>query len=192
MKLKLNFFSQYSQDITKEWQSKICAILCVKMTLDFFGKKVNATDLIKEGLIISDDLSKKGKPQNGYTKKFGWGHDSLLMLLRNRGIVAYEQEFKSFTDGLLENNSLVKFGIKKILDNIKKGFPVIVSIAKNTDNRRLSGHMVIAYGYEEKNGILSGFYINDPEYKTELEGKNIFVKKEDFIKNWKKLAIFTE
>jgi len=192
MKLKLNFFSQYSQDITKEWQSKSCAIVCVKMMLDFFGKKVDVESLIKEGLVISNNLSKKGKPQNGYTKEFGWGHDSLLMLLRNRGVVAYEQEFKSFTDGFLENDSLAEFGVNKIADSIKKEFPVIISIAKNASNRRLSGHMVIVYGYEEKKGILSGFYINDPEQKTELKGKNIFIKKEDFIKNWKKLAIFTE
>ncbi|MGB8815621.1 MAG: C39 family peptidase [Minisyncoccia bacterium] len=192
MKLNIPFYSQYSEEVTEEWQSRACAILCLKMVIGFLDKKVDAMDIIKEGLIISNDLSKKGRPQSGYTKEFGWGHDLLVMLLCNRQVFAYKQEFKSFDNGLTENESPIKFGINKIVKNIKEKFPVIISLAKDITNPRLSGHMVVVSGFEEKNGILSGFYINDPEKKTEMDGKDIFVNIEDFVKSWKKLAILTE
>jgi len=186
MKLQISFFSQYSKDITEEWQSRACAISCLKMILDFYNKKNDPMDLIKEGLIISEDLAIKGRSVSGYTKEFGWGHDLLVILLANQSIPAYRQEFKG------KNNILMSFGIEKIKKCIENKKPVLISMAKDIRNPALTGHIVIVFGFEEKEGVLSGFYINDPEKKTELEGEDIFVKIEDFIIGWKKLAIFTE
>lgn len=184
MKLNIPFYSQYSEDIENVWQTKACAIVCIKMVLDYLGIKTETQDLIKEGLLISKELEKRGKVNDGYTEQFGWGHEPLVIILRNKGVISYRQEFKNAdnSEGLLE------FGINKIISNIKAGLPVLVSLAKDINNPKTSGHMVVVSGIDEG----KGFYINDPEAKIEVDGKDKFVDISDFKKSWKKLAIFVE
>ncbi len=185
MKLDIPFFSQYADTVAAEWQSKICAIACIKMVLDFYGKKIEPMKIVEEGLVISKKLAESGKPQSGYTSEFGWGHDVLIYLLLQNEILAYRQEFKG-------NDAFAALGIEKIKNQLLIKKPVMVSIAKDILNPKTSGHLVLIVGFEEENGIVKGLYINDPEKRTESEGKGIFVSREDFLKRWKKLAIFTE
>jgi uncharacterized protein YvpB len=184
MKLDIPFYSQYSEDIETNWQNKVCAVVCIKMMLDYFGIKIETNDLVKEGLLISKELEKKDRAYDGYTEQYGWGHEVLVMLLRNKNISAYRQEFKN-----IDNPELfLEEGINKIINNIKAGLPVLVSLAKDINNPKTSGHMVVISGIDEA----KGFYINDPEEKDGVSGKNKFVDISDFKKSWKKLAIFIE
>ncbi len=185
MKLDTQFFSQYSDAIAVEWQSKVCAIACTKMILDFYGKENESMKLVEEGLLISKKLVESGKPLSGYTPGFGWGHDVLVFLLAQHGVPAYRQEFRV-------NNTFVQLGIEKIKKQIQTKKPTMISIAKDIKNPKTSGHLVLIVGYEEEEGIIKGFYMNDPEKKNETEGKDIFVDIESFLLSWKKLAIFVE
>lgn len=188
MKFNIPFYSQYSEDIEHVWQSKVCALVCVKMVLEYFGIKSEIKDLIEEGLLISNELEKRNRFYDGYTKQYGWGHELLVLIIRNKNVLSYRQEFKN------KDNSeiFLDCGINKIIQNIKVDLPVFVSIAKDINNPKTSGHMFVISGIEEVNGIITGFYINDPEAKTEMEGKNKFMDIFDFKKGWKKLAIFVE
>ncbi len=184
MKLDIPFYSQYSEDIENIWQTKACAIVCVKMVLDYFEIKTGINGLIKEGLLISKELEKRNRAHDGYTEQYGWGHELLVILLRNNNTSSYRQEFKNADS----SENLLDFGINKIINNIKAGLPVLISLAKDINNPKTSGHMVVVSGIDEG----KGFYINDPEAKTEIDGKNKFVDISDFKKSWKKLAIFVE
>lgn len=184
MKLNIPFYSQYSEDIENVWQTKACAIVCIKMVLNYFGIKTETKDLIKEGFLISKELEKRNRAHDGYTEQYGWGHELLVIILRNKGAISYRQEFKNADN----SGGLLEFGINKIISNIKKGLPVLVSLAKDINNPKTSGHMVVVSGIDEE----KGFYINDPEAKTEVDGKDKFVDISDFKKSWKKLAIFVE
>ncbi len=184
MKLDIPFYSQYSEDVEKNWQTKACAVVCVKMVLGYFGIETETRDLINEGLFISKELEKRNRTHDGYTEQYGWGHELLVILFRNNSTSSYRQEFKS-KDNL---DIFLESGINKIIDNIKAGLPVLVSLAKDINNPKTSGHMVVVSGIDEG----KGFFINDPEAKTEIDGGNKFVDISDFKKSWEKLAIFVE
>ncbi len=181
MKLDIPFFSQYADQIASEWQSRICAIACIKMVLDFSGKEIDPMKIVEDGLIISKKLADSGRPLGGYTNEFGWGHDVLVFLLLQNEILAYRQEFKG-------NDMFSMRGIEKIRRSIDAKKPVMVSLAKDIKNPKTSGHLVVVTGYDDQKGL----YINDPEKKTITEGKDSFIAIEDFIASWKKLAIFVE
>ena len=181
MKIDIPFYSQYSDDIEKDWQNRSCAIVCLQMVLDFYKKESKFIDLIKEGLSISEDLEKKGRRTEGYTQEFGWGHELLIMLLKNNGVLSYRQDFKNPNF----ESKYITLGLEKIRLNILDKKPVIVSMAKDINNPQTSGHMIVVSGIESDGESIKSFYINNPENE---ENKNISI--EDFKKVWKKLAIF--
>ncbi len=193
MNLNIRYYSQYSDAIEKDWQDRSCAIVCLQMVLDFYENKIEPMDLIKEGLFISKDLIERGRETEGYTSKFGWGHELLVTLLRNHGLPSYKQDFRSVKFDLL-NSSFLKsdfefkifeFGINKIKENLLNNKPIIISLSKDIDNKKTSGHMVVVYGFEEDEEKIKGFYINDP---ANIDNKKISI--EDFKKVWKRLVIF--
>lgn len=181
MKIDIPYYSQYSYSIEKDWQSRSCAIVCLKMVLGFYDKNIEPMSLIEEGLKISENLKLKGREKDGYTREFGWGHELLIILLKNNGVLPYRQDFKNPNF----ESEYITLGLEKIRQNILDKKPVFVSIAKDIKNPQTSGHMVVVSGIENDGENIKSFYINDPENE---ENKNIFI--EDFKKVWKKLAIF--
>ncbi len=186
MKIDIPFHSQYSDSIEKDWQDRSCAVLCLQMVLDFYGKKVEPMNLIKEGLEISELLKEKGREKDGYTRGFGWGHELLVILLKNNGVLAYRQDFKNSKF----EKEYFELGLEKIRQNLLNKKPVITSIAKDINNPKTSGHMVVVSGFEEDSGEVKGFYIKDPEQKDSSENLDIFISLNDFKEVWKKLVIF--
>jgi len=181
MNLDIKYYSQYSEKIEKDWQSRSCSIACLQMVLDFYEKKVEPMDLIKEGLKISEVLKEKGKEKDGYTKEFGWGHELLVMLLKNNGVLSYKQDFKNFN---FEKDYL-ELGLEKIKQNLLNERPVIVSILRDMDNIKPYGHMFVISGIENDGENIKNFLINDPENES-----NRIISIEEFKKVWRKLAIF--
>jgi hypothetical protein len=198
--LNIPHYSQYSENIEKDWQERSCAIACLKMVFDFLNIKTEAMDLIKEGLFISDDLVKRGKPQEGYSKEFGWGHGVLVMILRNHGVLGYAQEFRAVdvdikTGKMMASEKsefLLNEGLKKIEKNIENNLPVIVSIYKYfTEKDR--HHMITIIGYEKNvKGEFIGFFYHDPELPKEQGGAELFIEINKFKSGWKKAAIFVD
>lgn len=183
MKIDIPYYSQYSEKIEKDWQNRSCAILCLQMVLYFYGKNIEPMNLIKEGLKISEVLKERGKEKDGYTREFGWGHELLVILLKNNGVLAYRQDFKNPNF----EKEYFELGLEKIKQNLLDKKPVIVSVAKDPNNPKSSGHMIVVSGIEYDKNSIKSFCINDPENID-----NDYISIGDFIKNWKRLAIFVE
>ena len=87
--IQIPYFSQLDDSIENFNKNQTCGISCVKMVLDFYlpNQKNDINDLIKEGVLIK-----------AYDPNFlggVWVHDGLVRILRNHGIAAYSQEFRS-------------------------------------------------------------------------------------------------
>lgn len=133
-------------------------------------------ELLEEGIII-----------NGYEKR-GWKHAHLAILLRNHGLTAYNQEFKSIrvslVDKLFETSTYAKSirdkGIAKITKTLQSGRPVMLSVSTDKGN-----HVVLGVGIKEDILIY-----HDPAGKSKGEGAYKAISIEKFKKKWRKLAIF--
>lgn len=185
-KLKIEYHSQHDESIEEEWREKSCAIVCMKMVLNFYGlNSVSITDLIKEGVLIG-----------GY-KDGNWHHDILCRIFRNHGFHAYNEEFRSVKVDLdNERFSASKFeeklscqGLEKIAGEIENNRPVLVSVTENFGANKWP-HVIVINGYEGEIDDLKGFYINDPDSRHH-DVIDRFVSMEDFKKYWRKFAIFT-
>ena len=183
MNLEIPFYGQLNNEIPEEKQRQVCGICCVKMILDYLDKKDNdANDLIKEGELIKafdEDLKI-------------WKHEGLVRVLRNHGVLAYPQEFRSVfvnleTNEFEENENepaLIQKGVEKIINEIERGRPVVASVAKgfsdNTDS-----HLILIKGYE-KNGDIK-MYVHDP-----LVGDDREITLEYFLQYWRRFTIFVD
>jgi len=187
-KLNIKFYSQHSDDIEQEWQDKACGIACLKMALSYSGKgeEISAMDLIKEGKYIG-----------GYNPLHGWLHDSLVNILRNYGLPAYRQEFRSHSVNPSEKNStksiheekLISVGVGKIIQSIEKGSPVVISVKEGFDTNN-STHLILLVGFKIEDRSVTGFFYFDPN-KSQDEGiEPQFMSLDRFNSNWRKLAIF--
>ena len=189
MKLNAPYYSQRVDVKDSEWHAHSCLIVCSKIVAEFLGApKIPADDWIKEGVYIG-----------AYDGKF-WKHEGVVRLLRNHGIFAYPQEFKTVNvdikngemgAGKKESLFLEK-GIEKIAEKIDEKIPTIISIPKFfTENG--THHGVVIIGYEkDADSSIKGFYYHDPEIDGNKGGKDLFVDIEKFKKGWKRLAIFAE
>jgi uncharacterized protein YvpB len=186
-KLDIPFYNQLSDMVPKEYQRQACAIISLKMLIEYFGQKIDFLDLQNEGLFI------KGK------ENAGWNHEAIVRILRNHGILAYRQEFlahiinlENKTSSISNYTSLfIQNGIEKIKTNINNELPVLASFvsgfSQDLDKKisfNLEHHMVLISGFDEK-----GFFINDPLIPN---GKDFFIDFEHFIKYWRKFCIFVE
>jgi hypothetical protein len=183
MKLSVPYYSQFDEIKIPEWKERGCAVACLKMCLDF--ARPNEIPPI-------DDLIKEGEVINGYEPNVGWKHEALVRLAHNHGVLAYPEEFrsikvdidsKSFSESSFEKNLLDR-GIERIKNSIDNNIPAIVSIQTN-----LGFHQVVVVGYEDRLGDIIGFFVNDPDNRS-TEKKDLFVSLADFLKQWRKFAIF--
>lgn len=183
IQLEVPFYSQKDNVYKKEYKNNSCGIVCVKMVLAFAGKDSgDIDDLVQEGYFV------------GGTESAGWNHETLTRVLRNHGVLAYRQEFKSHTidlenkkgiDNQKQTEDFRELGIQKIKGSIDYGFPVITSM-KPGFGENGGDHLILVVGYDEGN-----FYINDPQRKGQ-EKDPIRVSLEKFKEYWKGLTIFTE
>jgi hypothetical protein len=147
------------------------------MVLDFFQSNFNTkipdlNTLIEEGV---------GIKAFGH---YGWTHQGLIFLAHNHGVPAYQEEFRSM-DGE-KAKDLVSFGLKKIMDTLVSGKPVIVSVEQRfTQSGKF--HQVVLVGYqEEERGT---FLYHEPESQGD-DGAFKEVSVEQFLRSWRHLAIF--
>lgn len=182
IKLEVPFYGQ-REILEGEDGDNGCGIVCVKMVLDFVNEKeFEIKNLIKEAGIIG--AQKKGK----------WSHESLIRILRNNGVLAFSQEFKTHDvdldkeKGQTNKNREEVFrslGIEKIKGSIEMGFPVLASV-KAGFGKNESDHVILIVGVDENN-----FYVNDPQ-RNGGEEQPLEVAIDRFKEYWKGLTIFTE
>jgi hypothetical protein len=186
--LDVPYYSQYQNVLEEKWRSRACGVTSVKMVLKYFypdnDESIDA--LIDEGVRIG-----------GYKTEHGWDHETLVRLLRNRGLFAYREEFKSQvlrageTKGMpsIYDAKMAKAGIKKIFKMLKAGRPVIVSVDSGFGENTTS-HLIVLVGFDlDDSGEVAGFVFNDPDAKTGIK-KNIFVEIGKFEKYWRRMSIF--
>lgn len=176
MKLDVPYYSQFL-DVNDNpyWMPRACGMTCLKMVLDYHGKK---TPTLLE-------MCEKGKKDGGYGPS-GWFHDYFVKTAEEYGLSSERGE---------KIGEIL--GLQKIHDELKSGRPVIVSVSKHTLGQT-KFHMVVLTGYEENDGIefperkgqLTGFYFNEPESLSKEQGKDLFVDIKSFKHDWRRMAIF--
>lgn len=186
--LDVPYYSQYQNVLEEKWRSRACGVACAKMVVKYFqpSNDESIDALIDEGVRIG-----------GYKNEEGWDHESIVRLLRNRGLFAYREEFKSQvlrageTKGMpsIYDAKMAKAGIKKIYKMLKVGRPVIVSVDAGFGENN-SSHLVVLVGFDlDDSGEVSGFVFNDPDAKTGIK-KNIFVDIGKFERYWRRMCVF--
>jgi len=145
---------------------KACAIVCVKMVLDFF--KAGSPDI--------DTLIANGDKERGYSK-WGWLHDYEVGIFKRYGLSSHREE------------KMGEAGIGKLKGALSSGNPVIVSVI-NYLLERTRFHQVVLVGFEEEKGIVSGFYYHDPATTGDEQGAYLFCPIDKFIAGWRGMAIF--
>lgn len=184
--LDVPYCSQHDDVTDKEWQPRSCGVACVKMALDYLKPEhaESVDTLIEEALIM-----------NGYTKH-GWSHDALVNILRNRGLHAYREEFRSqqlhpVTRQMQPSAyepKLVRNGLSKMVNVLAKGKPVIVSVDGGFGTH-VGTHLIILTGFTKDDVGIEGFFYNDPDSRGGIK-KNVFVELPRFRQYWRKMAIF--
>ncbi len=190
--LYVPFVSQYSAPRDEDGLSRACGMACVKKVVDFvYGESGTLIDYLTEGKMIKD----------AYIPGIGWTHKGLVAILRNHGVGAYNEEFKSVyknieTGETLESpfeESHVERGIRKIAREVEHGRPVIVSGVKDWNaeykNRNDKFHDTIILGVEINKNEILGFYYHDPDDENK-DGKNQYLDINTFKECWRRFAIF--
>ncbi len=184
--LNVPYFSQNSDSVPKEWHDSACGIATVKMVLAFLnGESPDMSFLLREGQAIG-----------GFTEK-GWRHESLVRILRNHGVLAYPQEFVSTSVQIDEvfgitrmrgkdDENFSKIGLQKILSKLSSGLPVIVSVSPKFNGNKHS-HLILIIGYDQTTESL---YYHDPDSRDGTELKAAPISTKNFLKFWRRLAIF--
>lgn len=167
IKLEVPYYSQFLDVEDKYWMPRACGMACAKMVLDFY--KVDTASL--------DELIKKGSEEGGYGP-WGWVHDYFVAFAKGYGLEAHREEKMD-----------PEKGMAAIIDALRRNHPVIVSATKHILGQT-KFHMVVITGYEEDKSAVTGLYYHDPESTTREGGQHLFVDKETFMHEWRKMAIF--
>ena len=181
------YISQYSDSIERDWQNRSCGIACVAMLLGYYNlEDIGPMKLINEGVSIG-----------GYCNR-GWFHESLVRLLRNHGVNAYAQEFRSvavsseqktFEVSPLETK-MIDEGLAKIIREIDVGHPVMVSVEPSFNTNK-ENHLILIIGYDFSDKK-EKFIIHDPDSATEKSAHSEMpVDIAKIRKFWRKFAIFS-
>jgi len=182
-KLDIPHTCQYNDSIPEEWHIRVCGLACTKMILDYKNVEIPLINLLNEGQSIG-----------AYNPSVGWDHNGLVRLLRNHGVLAYSQEFRSvkvdiesgeMNDSSNENN-FIEQGLEKIIKSIDGGNPVMVSVKPGFGDNPES-HLILITGYEDDN-----FIYNDPNNSNGEIKKAHLVNKERFIDFWRLFGVFID
>lgn len=185
MKLDVPFYSQLDTLIPQDLQRISCALICIKMVMEYKNVKLSFDEIYKEACAI------------GGKESVGWNHETLVRLLRNHGILAYRQEFYAqkkdiktlqvFPSEFLEK--FIEEGIKKIKESIDKNNPVLVSVVagfsqdfQQKKSLNSGHHVVLITGYSE-----DMLFCNDPIFDN-----SVSITYEHFIKFWRKFTVIVE
>jgi len=181
------YISQFSKEFDEEWHYKSCGIACVAMLLAYYNLEDSSPmRLLEEGITIG-----------GWTD-IGWRHEALVRILRNHGVNAYSQEFRSIQVSSKYNSfkinpmeeKMMEDGIAKMIAEIDGGHPVMVSVDEGF-NTNLEKHIVLVVGYDFTDKQ-EKFIIHDPRGINSIERFDLMpVDIAKIRKFWRKFAIFS-
>ncbi len=172
-----NLVEESAQIKTKTFTTD--GVTCAKMVMDFFGP--NAAQEMSELINYGNTLGVCDVSPFVMI-------DSLVILLKVRGIHATKEYFRNnsfdfFLSTYVQNLYDIEArenGIATIIASIAEGVPVIAL---------LKDHPVVLFGYENKNGQITGFHYHDPKGER---GEAVFISAADFRATWTRTAILLE
>ena len=196
MKLAIPYYSQYKEVTSDEWKGRACIVTCLKMALDHVspGSAPSLDRLIEEALIHSASMMEHGLI-TAQSATHGFVHDVIVVMAHNHGVAAYREEFKSLSLDA-ENKpapspyveAVLQKGIEKLKTSIENNHVPIVSVLPGLSDGE-SFHTILLTGFEEEEGRVKGFYYHDPDAK-DLPRNDLFLSLSEFLKYWRKMAIF--
>lgn len=169
-------------------RSNGCAIVCMKMVLEYCAQE--QIDIV--------ELYQMTEKLGGRNKKGDWTHAAQVRVLKGQGLIAWRRNWNMaradvayFTNNedydsdqlsALERQNQTG-AMVAILDSIKKGYPVIVSVKKyfQYEDKR---HQVVIIGFDDDH-----LYINDPIAKDPANHP-MKVTKDYFLEAFNYQAIF--
>jgi len=166
------------------------------MALDFLypDRAPSIDELFDEGLTHSKSMTERGLLSES-ASNHGIPHDVVVLMAHNYGALSYREEFKSMavseTGKVIQSQYaglMFEQGIKKICAMLETGSLPIVSVEPGLSTGT-SFHTILLVGFEVQDGTLTGFYYHDPDSK-EVAREGIFITLIEFIKFWRKMAIF--
>lgn len=198
--LDVPFYSQFGDNgLDPFWQERSCGILALKMVIDYWRLKtgqhpVPVTEIFNEGNVVG-----------GRTSRGDWVHSALVMVARHYGFTAWRRGWMLSSDGTVRfsaegadeatlaqiDRQQRKESFATLIETLQRGYPVIVSVAKNFDEID-KPHVVVLTGLrrDEAKDSYEGFYYNDPNSPDVQSGKNSFVALAEFTHKWRYQGIF--
>ncbi len=183
MKLSVPFYSQswnldeyeklgyQSREEAEYWQRSCCGILCIKMAMDSFLAEQNKplTPSIKK-------LIDSGVARGFYDDRSGWTHQGLVSMIQGFGFTAVSKNLSvDELVGGLEKNHLAIVSIKWAFQNRKTLKEKILFWKK------YGGHLGLVFGFEKKDGEITGFYVHHTSKISEQNWQARFVPIKIFI-----------
>ncbi len=198
--LHVPFYSQLddAHKLGDYWKTRSCGILALKMVVDYWRHKqglepIPAADLLAEGDVM------------GGRNDEGWLHSTIVMVARHYGFIAWRRGWMLSSDGLrrfsaegardrtlgIVDDQQRKEAFPTLVDSIERGYPVIVSVARNFAEVD-KPHMIVLTGIRRTNekGDYHGFFYNDPYSPTRNERKDRYVSLAHFTDKWRWQGIF--
>lgn len=150
------------------WAWRACGISNVAMVLKSEGLwQGKLFELVQEGLL-----------ENGYVYRnkwgeedVGWSHQSLIKMLRARGLQA---------------ESVSQVSLERVLWSVYKGRYAIVSVRSERGS-----HLVLVKGFDDSGDNLR-ILVNDPFGYKEVSGENLWLSGREFSKKFIRQAIFVD
>ncbi len=182
------------------WQNRSCGILSLKMVIDFFRAKDGNPPVDLEN-IFSGAIANGGTDARGH-----WYHSAFVKTAIEHGFVSWRKSWRPaerdkdhFRGEGVDEESIKRWeeqtkseAIPTLINQLKKGYPVILSVDKNF-NEIDSAHAVVLTGVNERRNKVDGFYFNDPYALPNRSGKkNLYISYNKLINNWYWRAIFVE
>lgn len=152
-----------------------CALVCIKMCVDFFKK----TDLT---LLEFIQQEKPGKDN----------YDFVSQILNKYSLQTEIWDSKKhrlhydFLHKIIKNKAWA-FG--EILSQLQMGNPTIVLVNREREGKLLKHYIVFVGIRREENGEISGFFYNDPDFIDTQSGSQ-FIFIQDFLKIWSNVIFF--
>lgn len=176
MKIPVPYYSQYLDVTDKEWQSRACSIVCLKMLLESKGVQTPSLD---EMIAQGDAIGAHGES--------GWKQDGIIALAKQYGGKLSRQEWRQSDTKTADE--LNEEGIQFLIIELRLRNAVLASaIKKFIEVDKF--HLVVLTGFEEKDGTVTGFYYHDSDTQVRGEGENLFVLIDTFRAKWRRMAIY--
>ncbi|MDD3481057.1 MAG: papain-like cysteine protease family protein [Patescibacteria group bacterium] len=190
--LEVPYLSQFDDVSDPEWKSRACGIACLVMVLGFYEGKLRPIE----------NLIELGTDLKAYDKKYNWYDSGLCSIAGELGFTAFRRrwelskadtavfldEGRSEEDNEAYNAQALKEGVYTLVETLRLGSPVIVSVSKNF-NEPHKGHDIVLTGFEKDGEKLLGFIYHDPNARGEKRA-NEFVGIDKFLEHWKRRGIF--